>query len=283
MIRRGLLAAAVAGAAWLSLPSAALATTQSAQMGTVKATFSFTKTSAYRYKKLRLKITDAGKVLYDQPVRQPLCSPYCQPGDARPHHSSVEVVELEPGSSPNVVLNLFSAGAHCCFFTQVFSLDPGTMTYSKEWHDFGNPGAELEQEPGLAGEPAQRVFITNDNNFYYTFTDYADSGAPIQIYRFFHGKFADVTRNYPSLIEKQAAQLWSAFTHDHRNGNGFIAAWAADEDLLGNFELAQSRLKQQLKAHHLHSPGYPWPGGEKFIDALNKFLVRLKYQAGPNG
>lgn len=277
VIRRILLAVSLSGVAFLAVPAGASADSQSGELGKVKATLSYslTKKDYYdRYKHLRLQITNAGKVVYDQPVRQPGCTPYCSPGYAGPHTPSVRVLELEEGS-PDVVLELYSGGAHCCSFIQVFSPKGASGKYTKAWHDFGNPGAAIEKESG------QWVFISTDNNFYYKFTDYADSGAPIQIYRFFHGTFAQVTRNYVSLIKRDASQYWKAFTHNYRNGEGVIAAWAADEDLLGNFQLVQTRLKQELKAHHLNSVGYPWPGGRKFIAALNHFLVKLGYQAGP--
>jgi hypothetical protein len=54
-----------------------------------------------------------------------------------------------------------------------------------------------------------------------------------------------------------------------------MAAWAADEDLLGHVKLVNRYLAQQAKAGHLNSPLYP--GGKRFVTKLQKFLRRHGY------
>jgi len=62
---------------------------------------------------------------------------------------------------------------------------------------------------------------------------------------------------------------------------GVIAAWAADEALLGRERSADRFLQGQAKAGHLNSPLYPHQGGEKFIAALDRLLEKDGYVPRP--
>ncbi len=85
--------------------------------------------------------------------------------------------------------------------------------------------------------------LSADAGFKYAFTDGADSGEPIQIWRFVPQRFVDVTRAYPGLIRTDAARWLRLFRHDLANGVGLIAAWAGDEELLGHDSLVQATLQ----------------------------------------
>jgi hypothetical protein len=106
--------------------------------------------------------------------------------------------------------------------------------------------------------------------FQYVFTDGADSGEPLQIWQFADRAFADVTRSYPGLIRKDAARWFKFFQRDLSNGVGLIAAWAADEELLGNDAFVQSVLATQGNSGT--------PSGQAFIAKLNAFLVKQGYR-----
>jgi hypothetical protein len=266
---------AVAPVAAASPPAAP--TTQSASSGAVTATFTFTSTSPNVFPTKTLTISRSGQVVYDQPVTSLLCGPagtpqhYCAPASPGTGQSSVHVVALEAGSEPNVVLDLYTGGAHCCWIEQVFSFDPATATYVAAEHDFGNAGERLKD----LGHDGRFEFLTADNSFAYAFTDYADSGLPIQIISFAGGSFTDVTRSYPKLIAADAARYLKAFKHDLSNGVGLIAAWAADEDSLGHTGLVSRTLNRELRAGNLRSAIEP--GGKKFLRALNKLLKKDGY------
>jgi len=87
--------------------------------------------------------------------------------------TSVGIVPLLPGS-PEIVLELYSGGANCCFIDQVFRYDPATMGYVKTEHDFSSSGAALKRLGG------RWRFVSADPVFKYAFTDGADSGEPLQ-------------------------------------------------------------------------------------------------------
>jgi hypothetical protein len=254
-------------------PAAAQATTQTASAGSVKASFSFTKSQDQHgfvtYSNLRLQIARSGQVVFDAPVKSSQCGATCWPGATR--GASVHVVDLEGNAEPDVVVDLYSGGAHCCSVEQVFFYRPATNTYSKRERLFGDPTATLAP----LGPGGRREFRTRDDRFAFTFTDFADSGLPIQIFEFSGGRFIDVTRRHRSLIAKDATLWWRAYSHDLSNGVGLIAAWAADEELLGNATLVKDRLAHELMLGNLRSPS--GGGGKAFIHSLNTLLRRWGY------
>jgi hypothetical protein len=225
--------------------------------------------------KLRLRIIRNGRTAYDQPVRLRDCGGgYCTATPVPPARSAVYVGGLQTGAEPAVVVGLFTGGAHCCFVDQVFTYDPARRTYAKAQHDFLDAGARIQRLGGRVVFKSTDARISEN-----AFTDYADSGAPLQIWQFARGRFVDVTRSYPALLKADAALWLRAFNHHISNGVGFIAAWAADEDLLGNSALVSSTLNSLARRHKLHSAlGLPHHNSETaFVSALEKFLRQLGY------
>ncbi len=257
-----------------AFPGAALAATQTAHLGDVSATFTF-QGRFPNYRNLHLKITTAGEVLYNAAVTSRQCPNRCAPATTGPHQSSVRALDLDSNGQPDVVLALYTGGAHCCFVDQVYSLDRGTMAYVKTEHYFGNAGAVIND----LGHNGRLQFVSTNDAFYYEFASFAYSGAPIQIWSFANDHFADVSRGYPKLVKSDAARWWRLFTRHYQAGEGFIAAWAADEALLGHSEQVKITLAKQLRLGHLHSDlGPPLPSGKRFVAALLKFLHKLGYE-----
>jgi hypothetical protein len=87
-------------------------------------------------------------------------------------------------------------------------------------------------------------------------------------------------RSYPSLIAADAAKQWVYFKADRNNNVGFFAAWAADEDLLGQGALVSRRLNTELGRGRLRvSPvlQHVDPGGKRFARNLRADLRRWGY------
>jgi hypothetical protein len=272
MLRRALVTPIVAVVCLIAAP-AALATTQTASSGDVAATFTF-QGKVPKFHDLHLTISRSGTVVYDQPVVAKFCGKLCWPGGAI-HSPSVHVVDLEGTGDPDVVLDLYSGGAHCCTVEQIFSFDPATTTYVKTEHVFGDPAAKLVD----LGPGGHLEFLTADDSFAYRFTDFAASGLPIEIFTFADGRFTDVTSSYPKLVAKDARLWLRAFRaqakQHYPDTLGVIAAWAADEDRLGHSKLVKRYLHQQAAAGHLNAPFAA--GGTKFVAKLQKFLRRRGY------
>lgn len=251
----------------LGVPSAALAGGHS--QAVVSASVGVAGTPSH----LVLSITRNGRVSYDRPVSGPGCGRRCSDVAVPPGKSVLHVIDLDGDHEPEVVLGLFTGGANCCFIDQVFSFDAGSRTYVRSQHNFLSAGATLAT---LSGRP---VFKSGDARITEAgFTDTADSGTPIQIWRFAHGGFTDVTRSFPGLIRADAAHWMSAFNHHISNGVGLIAAWAADEDLLGRSALVKTTLNGLAAQHKLRTPlGLPHNSETLFVTQLQKLLRKLGY------
>jgi hypothetical protein len=222
---------------------------------------------------LVLAITRNGRVVYSGPVSAPGCRGHCMDVAVPPGKSPLHVLELDGSGEPQVVLGLFTGGANCCFIDQVFSFDPGTHTYVKSQHNFLNAGAAVARLDG------RWVLRSGDSRITEAgFTDTADSGTPIQIWRFANRTFTDVTRHYPTLIRADAAKWMRLFNHHLSNGVGLIAAWAADEDLLGQSALVTTTLNRLAAQHKLRTPlGLPHQSETLFVTQLQKLLHKLGY------
>ncbi|MFZ1993144.1 MAG: hypothetical protein WAU75_03475 [Solirubrobacteraceae bacterium] len=275
-MRRTVVSVVVLAALALLAPPA-LATTQTASRGAVTATFTFSGHFP-SYSRLHLRIAQSGSVLYDQPVTSKWCASICGPQATGGKASSVHVIDLNDIGQPNVVLDLYTGGAHCCSVEQVFTFDPGTTTYAMTQRNFGDPGARIED----LGHDGHFQFVTADDAFAYAFTDFAASGLPLQILTFSGSRFEDVTGSYPALVRQDAASWLKAFKAMARghyaDSVGVIAAWAADEYRLGKRAAANRFLHRQAQAGHLRSAlGRSEPQGQRFVSALTRFLARQGY------
>ena len=266
-MRRGPLITLLTMAAALAAPAAALASP--AATPSVSARIGVAGSSSH----LVLSITRNGSVAYSRPVTASGCLGHCMDVGVPPGKSPLHVLDLDGSSEPDVVLGLFTGGANCCFIDQVFSFDPATKTYVRSQHNFLNAGAALTKLDG------HWVLRSGDSRITEAgFTDTADSGTPIQIWRFANRTFTDVTRRYPNLIRADAAKWLRLFNHHLSNGVGLIAAWAADEDLLGRSAMVDTTLRSLAAQNKLRTPlGLPHDSATQFVTQLEKLLHKLGY------
>jgi len=268
----------------LSGISPAGATTNTASLGNVTATLTYQTTypiagniGVPEARNSILTIKRAGHLVYRGAVDSPMCGRLCWPQAAYGSGKSdpLRVVRLQAGS-PDVLLGLYSGGAHCCFVDQVFAPSSDGF-YSKTEIDLGDPGANLQ---ALPGSPYAQL-VTADDSFAYAFTDFAASGLPIKIERLEGHHFVDVTRLHPALIRKDASQWLAAFyaqkSSKYQDSVGVIAAWTADEYLLGRSAAAITFLHQQALAGHLNSLLNPSLKSTAFVTALERFLTQRGY------
>jgi hypothetical protein len=251
--------------------------TLSANEGAVAATLTYEQGSDHfgntTFANLELGISRGGQSFYQQPVSSPSCGTSCLV-EQDPHASALTVRDLEGNGQANVVLDLYTGGAHCCSVVQVFSFDPGVMAYRLAERNFGDPGARL-----TSLEPGKLEFESADDRFAYAFTSFAYSGLPSQIWEFREGRFVDVTREFPALIIADAKRQFKNFLANRRRGLGlgFIAAWAADEDQLGGRTVVDHTLAREARLHHLRSGDRLSPSGTAFVEKLERFLKKTGY------
>lgn len=222
----------------------------------------------------QLKITRSGVGFYEAPVGSRYCHGECPLETFG--NGPLLVSDLEVNGQPDAVVHLYTGGAHCCTIVQVFSFDPGAMVYRLVERDFGDPGVRLTD---VAGD-GRSEFESADDRFAYEFTSFAFSGLPVQIWRFSEGRFIDVTREFPAAVAADAKRQLSQFRANRRQGLGlgFIAAWTADEDLLGRSAAAAGTLSREAHLHHLRSGDRLSPSGTAFIKKLQRFLKKTGYR-----
>jgi hypothetical protein len=257
--------------------SLAGAATYRARSGSETATISFAGTFP-EYRDVTLVVRRAGAVVDQQPVRSKWCGGACGPSIYPSPASVIRFVRLGGGTTRDVVLSLYSGGAHCCTIEQVYSARAGSSRWKVVEHDFGDPGVRLI----ASGVRGSDVFLSANDVFAYKFTHYAASGMPIEILAYDDGAFRDVTRTFPRLIARDAATWIKAFrgeaTSHYGDTVGVIAAWAADEDMLGRSAIAQRFLVREAGEGHLNSAlGTMEPHGTHFVSVLDAFLRRQGY------
>jgi hypothetical protein len=270
------LALTVVLAGLLASTALAAAITQTAKSGSLSASFSFRKLGNFSYRLGALTIRRGATLQYSRPVRDRLCGKYCMPGATSAKDSSIAWRKLSATGS-QLLLDLYSGGAHCCSIAEVFSQAPGAGHWTKTSFDFGDPGYELVD----LDHDGIHEFLSADDRFAYAFTDYAASGMPLLIMRFSNGHFRDVTSSYPSRIARDAARWMKAFEQQrphYSDTTGIIAAWAADEDALGNRAKVARFLQHAAAAHELNSGlGDQTPQNAKFVAALDRSLRKWGY------
>ncbi len=272
-----LLAATALAALFAAAPATAATTgTQTATLGPVTATATYKSapnSPVAPYSDVTLTITRSGATLYSAAVDSEFCGTECWPD--HPGVPFLHVVDLNNDGQTEVVLDLYSGGAHCCSLDDVYSISPTTGAVSQAEHVWGDPEGTLED----LSHDGRLEFVSADDRFAYTFDAYAFSGLPIQIERFNGTGFTDVTDTYPALIAPDAKRWYNDYRGSigSHEGLGFLAAWAADEDRLGHSGLVARVLARENRLGHLRSdPG--WKGGRAYISELQRFLLKAGYR-----
>src|SRR4051812_22051477 len=193
----------------------------------------------------RLTIVRHGKTLVARKPKPRACHPYTCFPNIKYGVRAVVVRDLDGDGEPEVVYSSFWGGAHCCFIAQVYRFDPKRDRYrtvSRNFADLGYRLRDLEHDGRVE-------WLSVDKRFAYAFTSFAGSGFPAQIWHFRHGRFVDVTRRYRARVRRDARRHWRAYVRvrHRRDGEqrGQIAAWAADEYLLGRRAHARRVLRRE--------------------------------------
>jgi hypothetical protein len=249
---------------------------EQASAGVVQARFSYDYTpSPSRFGKARLTIQRAGLTLHDAAVRPPRPEFDAQPANYFSHRKSVFVRDLDGDGEPEVYLDLYAGGAHCCWYTELFRYGAGG--YSLQTHVWWNEGyraADLDRN----GLPE---FVAGDNRFAYEFADFAESRWPIQIWSYRAGRFADVTRRFRAAIANDARSLWRSVPNRRLfpgTNHGVLAAWAADECLLDRCARAFAKLDALRRSGRLRNDSACCDSTPRaYLRHLRRFLRRTGY------
>jgi subtilisin-like proprotein convertase family protein len=227
------------------------------------------------YRGLRLRISRRGATLFDAPPRR--VHPCACPNDGPVGGGAVRVRDLDRDGEPEVLVDFYSGGAHCCFYTDVYRYVARSRTYRPTVGFWGDLSPRLV-DLGLDGQPE---FRTGDDRFAYAFTSFAASAFPIRILRFDHGRFVDVTRRFPGLVRRDAAELYVLYRSQLRSPSydvrGILAAWLADQYSLGRGRAGWRVLERAERRGELGREPDTWPVRKAYLRKLRAFLRRTGY------
>jgi hypothetical protein len=243
-----------------------------ARAGPVEAVFSYSYNAAkFRFTNQRLTIRRSGVNRFAARLRRPPDGGFnAQPAGYFSHRRSVSISDLDGDGETEVLLDLYWGGAHCCWYTQIYRYAAGTGRYQplvRVWGNFSYVLADL-------GHDGTQKFVTRDNRFSYAFASFADSRWPVRILSYEHGQLRLATTTYPSEIKRDATALWREAMARRRgpSNQGIIAAWAADQCMLGRSAAALRTIDRLGRTGRVH--------GERTRVQFEKRLRRFLRQTG---
>ena len=265
----------------IAMPSFASAKqrTETASGGDVNAVLTWNQGSdLFDITGTHITITRAGATLLDTNVPEPCNGCGIMPAGAGGGTAkSLQVADLDGDGEPEVLLDIFTGGAHCCVDTWIYRLTGSTYTGTPaQWGDVGYTLKDLDGD----GVPELRSF---DDRFAYEFTAYAGTWFPPQIWQFRAGQLNNVTRKYPKIIRADAKRALRFYRRRSRrvDTRAVLAAYVADEYLLGHGSTGWKVVRSALKHHRLNGfgRGDAWPRNARYVRVLRKFLRKNGYIA----
>ena len=266
---------ATTAALWLITAAAAVADERTAGSGQVTATLSYEQPEDLQFTDLWLTVARAGQAVLDDPLDIDGCDePFCVPTAAvSDDGSGLTVLDLDADGEPEVIVDVFTGGAHCCAITRVLRWDGSRYVASeRNWFD---PGYTLRDLDG-DGRPE---FQTADARFAYEFAAFAFSGLPVRVLSYDAGRFTDVTRSHKPQVRRDARRHKRLYRRALRRdwpSLGLLAAWTADQYLLDRERVARRFLRHELRAGRLND-GRPYKRGRAYIRKLTRTLRRWGY------
>ncbi len=247
---------------------------QTSTLGNVSATLRWDK-GDFGPKNVHLTIARAGVTALDAaiPVRK------CAEGNVAcvivpTGKDDLRVRDLNKDGEPEVLVDGFTRGAHCCTTLAIYHWT-GTG-YGEILRTFLSSGYGLKD----FGADGLVEIVTDDVRFEDLFTSHATSFEPAQVLRFDGGRLRDVTRRFPGEVRKNAAQAKKLFkvfkpgSAGVRESRGVIAAYVADQYLLGRSGVGLRELDRQIRIGRLGTRTQ----GRAFRRQLLRYLDRFGYR-----
>ena len=164
----------------------------------------------------------------------------------QPTGSALHLVDLDGDGEPEVLVDLYTGGAHCCATTLIWYLkDPATNSYARRALSLGDQVYRLED---LDGDRSPEI-LTADDSFAYEFTAFAFDWFPPLVYDWKGQTLVDVTRDHPDLITADLSKIRKALPglRRHYDPRGAIAGYVADLYLLGRGDEVAAYLRSALR------------------------------------
>ena len=190
-------------------------------------------------------------------------SPFCAPGGLGNRDSVHRSDDLDGDGEPEVIVDLYTGGAHCCYVSRFYRWD-GT-TYVPADRNFGDPGYNIDD---LDGDGVKEL-IGADYRFGYAFTAFAFSLMPVRIYDLRAGKWEVVTTRFPDRIRADAKARVEDVHED------LAQRGAARRDRRLDRRPADAR-PAQVRDAHAEPPRPPGPPARRRLPAEGPAQVRAQ-------
>lgn len=144
----------------------------------------------------------------------------------------VALQNLDQDATPEVLVNTYTGGAHCCTIWKLYSWQRDRLHYTQTYPLDGYGGVFED----LDGD-GYTEFMAVDNRFLYAFSSYAGSYPPLIILSFRGGSLIDVTRQFPDKQRSHAYGMYQSIqTGQGFEANGVLAGYVAQKILLGEYQ-----------------------------------------------
>jgi hypothetical protein len=236
-----------------------------AQHGQVRATLTFEKVR-YDFRRIELTIVRPGTRFTHRFDRAYFVPP------------KLHVRDLDADREPEVWVDTYTGGAHCCNVTRMFHFVAAQARYAGTVHTWGNVDYSVT-DLNRDGRPE---LVSSDDRFAYVFTSFAGSLFPIGIWHIEKGRLVDVTRLFPNTVKRDRAKLaktYSTFRREDVDVRGVLAAWMADMSLLGEENKGWAALDAAYERGELgpRPELTGWPQGRAYLRTLRTFLRKQGY------
>jgi hypothetical protein len=268
--------------------------TETQSAGTVTATLSYTLLDFSQARDVRLAITRAGvpAAVPDGGSVAAGCK-FCRraapigglqedmTGGDQPV-SSLTLADLTGDGDPEIIVDLFTGGAHCCSVSVIYGWDATANAYRRLDRLWGDPGYSLADLPGGAGPE----LVTFDDRFAYAFCAYVCSAMPEQIFRYQDFGLVNVTREYPDRTRADLRSLRGARRQARRHRDegfsikGILPALCADLYLLDRGTQCRRELHRALRRGELRKRrgDISEHDNRAYIRAVLAFLAKTGYR-----
>jgi hypothetical protein len=166
----------------------------------------------------------------------------------KPQDSILQVADVDADGEPEVLVDVYTGGAHCCQLIRVLTW---TGAGYRTRDVFGGDAGYTLRDADGDGRPE---LVGYDPRFSGAFTAFAASGFPAQVLQITAGEVADVTVRFRALVRRDAKEWRKELRKAERRRydvRGLLAAYVADEYRLGAAATARRELDRQLRAHRI--------------------------------
>lgn len=182
-----------------------------------------------------LTITRAGATAFQQPIPTVVCDGCVE--------TRAEVVDADGDAEPDVMVTASTGGAYCCWLVGFYTYDAARAHYRELTRNFGPAGVAIDD---LDGDRTPEL-VSGDVRLEEKFGPHLTSFLPPRIYHLAAGRLEDVTRAHPREIRENAKEAKGAFKLLKGGAGGPVAAYVADQYLLGHGPTGLKELDRQIK------------------------------------